>query len=409
MVLFIVVNESSTVKIHINATDFAAKWHLVLAVIIAIKIVVTVMTPPAGDLINWAYGTSVSLGYITSGRFPPISETGVYGPIFLLLTPFFWFWTRLPIDHPPITSMLFSNSTPAISLSILLKLPLFVADVATGIIVFKITKRISNSETKSKLATLVWFGNPYNIYWIDTFGAMDAIPTLILMLAVLLGTDNKWCRSSLCLSAATILRIFPIFTLPFFLPAVQTRIRGYVSFMAGYVCPLIIGLIIVYATGAGTLSAIAQIPKVEYWVLDFLGGTLVNQYVRIALVLVSVQFIVTVRYWNTFSLLDSITVSLLALLIGAQNTPPHHFLWLSPLLTICVVLDTGQWWIFILMFLTASLHLTAIFGIPIPAFYFLDPFIGGSFYAAKAAYLVRVNLRNILTNENMQLFHMFGT
>jgi hypothetical protein len=156
----------------------------------------------------------------------------------------------------------------------------------------------------------------------------------------------------------------------------------------------------VYAAGAGTVTTITQLPKTEYWLLDFLGGNLVNPNIKLALVLVPVQFFITMRYWKEPILLHLTTVSLLALLIGAQNTPPHHFLWVSPLLTICVLLNPDELWIFLLTFLTTSadpLHLSAIFWIhtPVPALAILGPFIGGCFYAAKTAYLVKINVQNI--------------
>ena len=382
-------------KSHSIPAEILAKWRLVLVVVVILKVLVMVMISPQGDLINWTGGTSVALQFISNGRFPPISATGVYGPIFILLTPFFWLWTKLPIEHPPITSMLFSSSIPARFLSLLMKLPALLADVATGVIVFKVAGQVTHSQTKSRLASLVWYTNLYNVYWINAFGAMDVIPTVILMLAIYLGS-NRWFRSGLCLSAATILRIFPIFTFPFFLAAIRTRSRAYGYLMVGYLLPLISGLVLVYVAGAGTLNTITQLPKTEYWLLDFLGGNLTNPYVRLALVLAPVQFFVTILYWKKSILLHLVTVSLLALLIGAQNTPPHHFLWVSSLLTICVVLNPDELWIFILTFITASLHLTAIFGIPVPALFILGPFIGGCFYAAKATYLVKINLRNIL-------------
>ena len=380
-----------------------SKWRLLLAASLIIKITVMVLSPPLGDLINWTAGASLALGYIANGHFPPVSVTGVYGPIQLLLVPFFWIWTKLPIQHPLLYDMLYGDSTPAFLLSALMKLPPLLADIITGYVVFKLTLRLTNSEKKSKIASVIWFLNPYNIYWINAFGAMDVIPTLVFLLAIVVGTSNKWFRSGLCASVASVLRIFPIFSFPFFLAAIQTKkYRGYA--ISGFLLPLVAALIFMYANGAGTLNTIIELPKVEHWLLDFLGGNLTSVNIKLALVLVPVQFYVTVRYWKKTLLLYSATVSVLALLIGAQNTPPHHFLWVSPLLTMCVVLGPDEAWIFILTFVTASLHLGPIFGIfPMTLFSLADPFLGGCFYAAKTAYLVKLNLKNILTGDSLVL------
>jgi hypothetical protein len=279
-----------------------------------------------------------------------------------------------------------------------MKLPPFIADIITGIVVFRLTLQFTHSKSKGKLASIIWFLNPYNIYWINAVGAMDVIPTLVFLLAIVLGTSSKWLRSGACVSIASILRIYPIFSFPFFLLApITRRLRSYV--LLGLLLPVLVGLILVYAAGVGTLNALVELPKVEYWLLDFLGGNLTNVNLKLALVLVPVQFYVTVRYWKKTSLLYLTTVPVLALLIGAQNTPPHHFLWVSPLLTMCVVLSPDEAWIFLLTFITASMYLTPIFGIlPITVFSLVDPFLGGCFYAAKATYLVKLNLNNIVVS-----------
>lgn len=373
------------------------KWRILLLTAGIIKVAVMVLTPPSGDLLNWTAGASLALGYLAKGHFPPVSVTGVYGPIELLLVPFFWIWTKLPIQHPPIYDMAYSKSTSAVLLALLMKLPPFIADIITGVVVFTLTLQFTHSESKSELACIIWYLNPYNIFWVDARGAMDVVPALVLLLAIVAGSAGRWFRSGVCVSIASILRIYPIFSLPFFLLGTQTRkARAYA--ISGFLLPLMIVLTLLYASGAGTLNIIVELPRVEYWLMDFLGGNLTNVNLKLALVLVPFQFYVTFRYWRKpSSLLYLATVSVLALLIGAQNTPPHHFLWISPLLTMCVVLSPDEVWIFLLTFVTAALHLGPIFGIfPMALFSLVDPFLGGCFYAAKSAYLVKLNLENIL-------------
>jgi len=379
-----------------------SKWRLLLLTSGIIKVAAMVLTPPSADLLNWTVGASLALRYIVKGHFPPVSATGVYGPIELLLAPFFWIWTVLPIQHPPVYDMAYSNTTSALLLALLMKLLPFIADVITGVVVFKLTQQLTHSEKKSKLATIVWYLNPYNIFWINAVGYMDVIPTLVFLLAILLGCSSKWFRSGVCIAIASILRIYPIFSFPFFLLATKRKelrkTRGYA--VLGFLLPLLGALIVLYASEAGTLNAVVELPKVEYWLLDFLGGNLTNVNLKLSLVLIPVQFYVTARYWKKISLLYSATVSVLALLVGAQNTPPYHFLWVSPLLTMCVVLSPDEAWIFLLTFITGSLHLVPIFGMfPMASFSLLDPFLGGCFYAAKATYLIKLNLKNIVTTD----------
>ena len=141
-----------------------SKWQVILILAVIAKLLVMVLVTPWGDMINWSTGASNVLGYLSVGRYPPISVTGVYGPLQVILAPFFWIWTKLPINHPPLASLPLTNSTPAFSLSILMKLPSFLADMATGGLVYKLVKQMTNSERKSQIALLSWYCNPFNIY-----------------------------------------------------------------------------------------------------------------------------------------------------------------------------------------------------------------------------------------------------
>jgi hypothetical protein len=392
------------VKASTLLTKILVRWRIVAAIIGVIKLLLMVLIPPIppppGDIFNWAGLASLELAALTSGHFPSIATTGIYGFMGFVLVPFYWLWTQLPIEHPQLeTIIVHYNSTPAVLLSFFLNVPTFVADIATGILVSKLVRKLTGSRAKSRLAFLAWYANPFNIFWINVYGGMDIIATSIFMLALLLGGEKKWFRSGVSLSIASILRIFPLLTFPFFLPAIRIRRgRGYAYMLAGFLLTLACGLIVVYATGAGTLTTITRIPERQYWLLDFLGWNLTTQYVKSGLVLVIAQLFIVYRYWRRNALLLHLaTASLVALSIGslAYGGSAHHFLWVSPLLTVCVALDPDQLPIFILTFLTASLS-PPIFGLPI-----FSPlpdtitFAWGAFWAAKATYLVKINLTNI--------------
>jgi hypothetical protein len=75
----------------------------------------------------------------------------------------------------------------------------------------------------------------------------------------------------------------------------------------------------------------------------------------------------------------------------------HHFIWVAPFLSVSAALNYDELWIFALTFATGSLY---PFIIPLPpslypAAHFLDPTYAGAFFAAKAAYLLKINLRGI--------------
>jgi hypothetical protein len=373
-----------------------SKWQVILTLAIIAKLLVMVLVTPWGDLINWSAGASNVLGYLSVGRYPPISATGVYGPLEVMLAPFFWLWTKLPINHPPLASLPLTNSTPAFSLSILMKLPSFVADIATGGLVYKLVGQMTNSERKSQIALLSWYCNPFNIYWIEAFGAMDAIPTFILVLAIVLGMKRRWFSCGICAAIAGILRIFPLFVFPFLFAQSKAKSwREYVLLLSGFLLPLVCAISAMYKSGAGTLSIIASLPQGEYWLLDFLGVNL-NQYVKLTPVLLVVQFFITIYYWKRSTLVHGATVALLALFVGAlpYGGYGYHFLWVSPLLSVCVSMNLDELWVFIFTFVTASLYPPMIF-ISLPSLSALEPLFAGAFFAAKATYLAKINVENI--------------
>ena len=335
-----------------------------------------------------------------------ISAGGIYTFTGIVLVPFYWLWTKLPIAHPPIHTLVIQNgSTPAVLLSVLLNVPTFIADIATGMLVYGLVRRLTGSERRSRLAFLAWYANPFNVFWISVYGGMDIIATSIFMLALFFGEEKRWFRSGISLSVAAILRVFPFLTFPFLLPAIRSRrARSYGYLFAGFLLPLVSGLIVLYSTKAATLDTLTSIPKQQYWLLDFLGWSVTSQYVRSALVLVIVQLMITYRYWRkTSPVVHLATASLLALSVGAlaYGGSTHHFLWVSPLLTVCVALNPNELPLFIFTFLTASLS-PPLFGLPIiSSFPYLDTFVWGSFWAAKATYLVKINLTNTgLTQSN---------
>jgi hypothetical protein len=351
--------------------------------------------PPEGDLLNWGAVASTILTAITTGRYAEASGPGVYAGLGLILVPFFWIWTMLPISHPPPQSLLFDTSTPALLLSFLLKIPVLLADIGTGILILRLVTRGTNSIDRGRLAFLVWYVNPFNIYWINLFGGMDIIPTFIFILGLTFATNEKWLRCGISLAVAAITRIFPIFTIPFLFSALRNKNRRAISLLTGFLCPILLGTTIMYVFGAGTLTSIAATPERQYWLNDFLGYSLTNSSVKLTFVLVGLQLFVTYRYWKEHKVISVAEVAVLALLTAAQayGGSTHHFLWVSPLLTTTMMLNPNEKRFFILTFIAASLTPPPIIFVTLPPY--TDTLAWGAFYATKINYLLRINLNEI--------------
>ena len=373
--------------------QFKSKFWLVALVATCAKILL-MFYPPEGDLINWAGVANAILTTILTGRYATALNTGVYGGLGLLLVPFLWIWFQLPISHPPVTweYMLFGTSPSVLTLAFLLKVPTLLADIGTGILVMKIVGKETGRTSNGRVAFLLWYLNPFNVYWINLFGGMDIIPTFIFMLALKFALDEKWLRSGFGVAIGTITRIFPIFSLPFLLMIRSDRRRWKLSFLTAALAPLILGTIVLIAIGGSTLTSMAATPERQYWLLDFVGYDLTPN-VKLTLVVLALQLYIVYRFWKDHTPISLATVSVLALLTAAQayGGSTHHFLWVSPLLTTSVMLNSNERIPFALAFITACVA-PSIF-IPLPAY--SDTLTWGAFWASKAIYLLRINLSNI--------------
>lgn len=201
---------------------FLFRWQTIAVVVAAGKLVAMAILPPSGDLLNWTYGTSIALGFISAGKFPPLPDFGVYLGIEIILAPFYWIWTILPIDHPTLGTVV-SGTTPAFCLWFLMKLPIFLSDILTAFLLTRIIRTFNGSDRQCAIGYLSWFANPYNFYWLYFFGAMDVIPVAVVLIGLIFGSTSRWTRCTVATTIAGLLRIYPLVTLPFFLSLTKTK------------------------------------------------------------------------------------------------------------------------------------------------------------------------------------------
>jgi len=334
---------------------------------------------------------------ILSGKLPALSTYGVYIGIETILAPFFWIWTLLPVEHPNLTNLV-QHTTPTISLAFLMKLPIFLFDVATLTLLLRIVRHLTHSEEKSIVAGLTWFVNPFNFYMLYFFGAMDIIPVAVFLLAIDCELRDQWFRSGIATIFSGLLRLFAFATCPFFIPLTKTKPTAF-KFIVGLTIPLVIVIGLLYLSH-DTIATVFNIPAKQFWLLEFLGFDLWGmQFIKLSPVLVLLQLYVVLRFWRpSTNIVYLASVSLLALLLGATlyGGEAQHFLWVCPLLSACVALQPEDSWVYVLTFLTALLSPTVNpFGPWMPERVVLDTFLAGVFYAMKAIYLLRLNLWNL--------------
>jgi hypothetical protein len=382
-----------------------AKWRAASVAIAIFKLFAAGLIPVAGDLMNWTKEASLVLKFLVAGQIQRLLAGGAYLGIQVLLAPFFWVWTILPIEHPALHNLA-SYSTPAILLALLMKLPIFLSDISCGILIARLVGKLTQSEGRRALGFLSWFANPFNFYYLYVFGAMDAIPAALVLLALSMGLNSRWARCGFTTTVAGLLRLYPFTALPFFFQLTKTR-PARVNLIVASLLPLACLIALLFPTGA--IASITSIPLKQYWLLEFLGGNIANggQLLILAPVLILIQLYVVFRFWRADSnIVHLACVPFLALLLGASTYggSSQHFLWVSPLLSASVALHPREAWIFALTFITAYLS-PAVYPFSLPIFVqsreLLDNLLAGAFYAMKATYLTRLNLWNMKPIPNV--------
>jgi len=352
-----------------------------------------------GDFLSWTIGANLVFQTISTGKLPPLSTYGIYLGIEIVLAPFYWLWTILPVEHPNVNfATLDQRTIPAISLIFLMKIPIFLFDIVTLILLMRIVRHVSNSEQKSIAAGLTWFVNPYNFYILYFFGAMDIIAIGFFLLALNFELEGRWFRCGIATILSALLRIYALAVYPFFIPLMKTK-SSRTSLILGSAMPVAFAIGLLYLSG-DTLATVFNIPAKEFWLLEFLGFNVLGmQFIRWSPVLMIFQLYVVARFWRRdTNIIYLASVSLLALLLGATlyGGEAQHFLWVCPLLSACIAMHPEDLWTYILTFFTALLSPTVNpFYVWTPEPVVLDTFLAGAFYAMKATYLLRINLWNL--------------
>lgn len=380
------------------------RWIGLIVFAFLLKLSVVFLTPLVAnsDFLTWvSYQGSVYVG-LSNGNFNP-EALNVYTGISLALSPFYGLWTLLPIKHPELVEMIGAHSVEATSLIVIMKAPILLFDLVAGILIFRLVRLINGSVQQAELAFLVWYLNPYNAYWTVFFGGYDLIPTVLLIAAVMFGIQKRWVLTGVLLSFAGILRLFPFLLIPFFLLySFKDNIRSSLKLLASFLAPAVVAFLALgYAAGSYSALWATLVSEPGPSLLKYYGVSVTSDLFKLAPFLFIVQLYLVRRFWSNteYSLLHVTTASLLVLFTaaigygGATVGTAYHLIWLSPFLSAYFSVSHGARWLFILLFVTASLYpvLPETLYRP-PVLPLFEPLFAGWLYGCKAAYLVQLNL-----------------
>ncbi len=162
-----------------------------------------------------------------------------------------------------------------------LKLPIIVADVLCGLILWLTAKRLGLGEDDAyKLAT-IYLLNPLTIFVSSIWGMFDAIPALFTTLAVYLLLSGRWSAAAASLGLATSFKIYPVILLPSIL-LLQIKKHGLRRVITNLILPFACILLIVSLPFLSDLPSYldkllyhrSNVGQFTYWTLlgIFVGG-----------------------------------------------------------------------------------------------------------------------------------------
>lgn len=111
---------------------------------------------------------------------------------------------------PIITSPLFN---------ILSKLPLIIADVLIGVVLYDIMRGLGK-EKLANLALILWFFNPLVIFVDSIHGQFDVLPTLMTVLGFCFFLRRNYFTAGLAIGLGTLFKIYPIFLVPLYFSSI---------------------------------------------------------------------------------------------------------------------------------------------------------------------------------------------
>ena len=221
----------------------------------------------------------------------------------------------------------------------LLKLPMVVSALATGILLGKMTGTDS--------AVVVWLANPVVILVAAVWGQLDPIATLLALAAVYMFGRGKPYHAYLLASFGAAVKVWPVLLIPlFFAVSLRKAGRGAVKPLAAVVPALLTTLLLYSAFGnlLDNLYVLAYSRFVPTFGGEFSVNGLTWQQILVALktpavpvfTWVGVPALAAIALWVYFRREEDVTkwlvASLMVVFLTYNFVNPQYFYWIIPFL-----------------------------------------------------------------------------
>ena len=292
-----------------------------------------------------------------------------------------WMWlttsTNLPIDWSRAAPFLEPNAEISLLLT-LTRLPAFLTDVVTTLVLYFVVRSSSSAE-RARLAALVWFLNPYTMFAVELLAVPDILAALMTLIAVVLVLYKRPALSALPLAAGIAVKFYPVLLVPVFLIVCLPNVRRKWLFTILYAAFVSLGLIGYFSWASAGLPISALInysPTVQP--MDSIFNTFPGTRISLVTVVLVVTYLATYFGARRRQLNVAIAVLATILIFFAFSDPyPQYFLWPLPflvfdlahskrhgaLLTTLVGLQLADWFFMSDGFLTPSGYSMLLFAL----------------------------------------------
>lgn len=247
------------------------------------------------------------------------------------------------------------------------KLPLILADIATGYLLYKLVTRFSGTGLARK-AYIFWIFNPLVIWTSAVHGAFDVIPAMFTVIALVYVLRAKYFWTGMSLSIAILYKLYPIYLIPLYgiltwtdlgrdrpmRTALPRSLRRLLTLVCGGAVPVLLSLPVVSISDIlhavflrqGYLSSLGGISP---WMIDYAPGFgwiwgIVASDIGILSVATSAlaMAVSAVTGWalvrrgpvNIHGLLRSQVVGISAVFLTLVTVNPQYIVWILPFLTL---------------------------------------------------------------------------
>jgi len=262
------------------------------------------------------------------------------GPWLTLEAYFFELWRLANQGNPnlgwwatPPTSMTMNIGF----LLVLFRLPTFLADVATTVLIYLAVSRFA-AVREARLATILWFLNPYATLAIELVGVPDIVPALLTLVAAVSVQFRKSILAALSLAAAIAIKLYAILLVPpllLYSNEVGERARSRIMITAIAIAGLIGYWSWLFPDGNYSIKAFTDYSAVTQ-PMPALFQWAPTTYINAAIVALFAVYFGIWELAKGCSITDTMLPVLLAYLTFS-NPYPQFFLWVLPLLTLDAV------------------------------------------------------------------------